>query len=57
MTDTEIRVRAEAYIDEAVADLAEKPSAEERDAAVKRVEEASRELLAAREEERELAAR
>ena len=54
MTDTEIRARAEAYIDEAIADLDIELSGDEREAAVERVEAASRELAtAAHEAERE----
>ena len=44
MTDTEIRARAENYIDEALADANEKPSGQEREAAIERVEEATRKL-------------
>jgi hypothetical protein len=45
MTDTEIRQRAEMYIDKAVAESHETLSAEDREAAIRRVEAASRELV------------
>jgi hypothetical protein len=47
MTETEIRERTEAYIDEALAEYGGTVSAEEREAAIERVEAASRELLTA----------
>lgn len=50
MTETEIRERAEAYIDEALAEHVGMVSAEEREAAIERVEATSRELLAASQE-------
>jgi len=50
MTDSEIRERAEGYIDEAVAESGGTVAPEARDAAIERVEAASRELLAARRE-------
>jgi hypothetical protein len=46
MTDTEIRERAEAYIDGALAESETKASDEEREAAIERVEAATRELAA-----------
>jgi hypothetical protein len=49
MTETEIKERAETYVDEALADVAT-VSADEREAAVKRIEAASRDLLAASQE-------
>lgn len=50
MTDTEIRERAEAYIDDALAEYAEKLSDDEREAAIRRVEAATRKLASASRE-------
>jgi hypothetical protein len=57
MTDSELRERAEGYIDGAVAESGGDVTPEAREAAIERVEAASRELLAAqRERDRESAA-
>lgn len=50
MTDTEIRQRAKAYIEAALAENNEQPSEEEREAAIERVEAATRALAAASRE-------
>jgi hypothetical protein len=54
MTETDVRKLAEEYIDEALTGQMDKSLAKEREAAVERVEAASRELLyASRESARE----
>lgn len=54
MTDPEIRRRAEAYIDAALAEDGELPSEEEREAAIERVKAATRGLAAtSRDRDRE----
>lgn len=50
MTASEIRERAQEYIDEAVAESGGKVAPEAREAAIERVEAASGQLLAARRE-------
>ncbi len=46
MTEADIKERAQQYIDEALAETTETIAPDERDVAIKRVEAASRELLA-----------
>jgi hypothetical protein len=54
MAETEIRERAEAYIDDALAEYDEPLPAEEREAAIERIEVATRKLAAvSREQDRE----